>query len=131
VSSSAPEGSGALDFRNFTIQVVVEGQIKNILDFINKIQRSLPVVFVSDLAIQEVVKAAELKRTQSNVNLKLSIQYYQPILKNFNVAGLRRLTDGEMLLMRELSSLAVAAPPPAERSVLPVQEGEVRNLFGF
>lgn len=129
--SSKSTNETAVDFRSFTIQVTVEGQISNILNFITRVQRSLPVAFVSDLAIQEIVLAAGLGRAQSNVNLKLSVQYYQPVLKSFNLAGLQSFTEAEIALMRELESYARVTVPVSADTTLPSGELGERDLFGL
>jgi len=128
--SSGKDKETAIDFKSFLIQVTVEGQISGILNFIDRVQKSLPMAFVSDLAIQEVVRVAEMGKSQSNVNLRLSVQYYQPVPKSINVAGLQNFTPGELALMKEISGYATEILPLGGFEILPVQGGGVRNLFG-
>jgi len=122
----------SIDYKTFVIQVTVNGQIGEILNFIDRVQKSLPLGFVSDLQIQEVVKAAELKKSQSVVSLKLSVQYYQPVLKSFNVASLQEFSDSDMALIKELAGYESASVPSADVSYLQLVatgSGE-RSLFG-
>ncbi len=102
-------GSGSKDktnsviFNNFILTVSIDGNIENILKFVRAIQKTLPVAFVSDLGIQEAVKMAESTKSRS-VTLKLSIVYYQPVVKSFNLAGLQTFSSAETTLMKELAT---------------------------
>jgi len=130
--AAVPSGGGtAIDFHFFALQITVEGPVRNILEFINRAQKSLPVAFVSDLAIQEIVRTVELKDGQANVNLKLTVQYYQPSIKSFNLSGLRNLSENERVLMRELAGYQVMSAPSTVGELAPVSAGGVRNLFGL
>lgn len=120
----------AITFRNFTVQVTVEGEIRNILNFVDRIQQTLPVAFVSDLGIQEIVRTAELRTAQTNVNLRLLIQYYQPILRSFNLAELQSFTSSELDLVKELAGFAALEPAPVFASPS-AQVGGQTNLFGL
>ena len=86
---------------------------------------------MSDLAIQEIVRTVELKDGQANVNLKLTVQYYQPSIKSFNLSGLRNLSENERVLMRELAGYQVMSAPSTVGELAPVSAGGVRNLFGL
>ena len=127
---SSTDKSTAVDFRSFVVQLSVEGGIKNILSFINRVQKSLPIAFVSDLGIQEIVRA-EVGKAQSNVDLKLSVEYYQPILKSFNLAGLQSFSERELALLTELEGYATEIPASGiEAATQPITGGGQRNLFG-
>jgi len=127
---SSTDKTTSIDFKNFIIQITVEGEIDNILDFIDKVQTALPIAFVSDLSIQEVVKASELRSARSNVNLKLAVQYYQPQLKSFNLSGLQSFSEREVALMNELETYAnVSFPANIEAATSSGTVGAVRDLF--
>jgi len=127
---SGKNDSTAIDFNSFIIQVTVEGRIRNILDFIRKVQVSLPMGFVSDLSIQEVVRS-EIEASTTNVSLDLSVRYYQPSLKSFNLSGLKSFSEREIALMRELESydnFTISGRAEAASSS-GIVGGSVRNLF--
>lgn len=96
--------SAAIRFQSFPVKLTVSGSISRILDFINRVEKSLPIGFVADLNIKEITEISR-KNAGQEVNLKLEVAYYQPVfLKAFNLSNLETLTQEDIELARELKT---------------------------
>lgn len=101
--SSSSKEEASVKFQSFPISISVNGKINSILKFVDMVEKSLPIGFVSDLSIQEIAKISN-ESTDGPVALKLQITYYQPIMVSFNLSNLKAFTNNDLSLIKEISA---------------------------
>lgn len=134
--SGAPtkKNEASVKFESYPVQISVSGDINAILKFIDKVEKSLPIGFVSDLGIQEATRISNTANTQ--VNLKLQITYYQPIMVSFNLGNMQQFSATDIALIKELGLYGQTSFQPTSSFNTPVSSisgstGVTRNLFGL
>lgn len=134
--STASKSEASVKFQNFPVSVSVSGDINSILKFIDKVEKSLPVGFVSDLGIQEATKISSTAVSQAN--LKLQVTYYQPIMVSFNLGNLKQFDTSDMALIKDLSSYSTTSFQPSSFVSSPSADFDnlsnsstIPNLFGL
>ena len=132
ISGSGGEAA-TIRFQSFPVNLTVSGNIERILDFINRVEKSLPIGFVSDLNIKEIAEISR-RATGKEINLKLQIVYYQPVfLRTFNLSNLEALTQEDINLATELmtysDSMGGVFEPVFEATG--AATGQNTNLFGL
>ncbi len=100
--SGGTSRNDAVSFDSFTLKVNLSGEVKSIMNFVRKVELSLPWGVVSDLGIQEVARLSSSK-SQKRVELGLKVTYFKPILKSFDLTNLRRFTADDLSLIKELA----------------------------
>lgn len=127
-SNSGKDNSTSIIFGNSIIQVTVQGDVDRILAFVDSLEKSLPLAFVSDLGIQQAVRVSLGNSTK--VNLKLQVKYYRPMPKQFNVAELKNFSKTELDLVKELAGYAAQYPIAIYSSPSAQTVGQ-SDLFGL
>lgn len=102
--STSDNSEASIRFQSFPMSISVSGEINSILKFIEEVEKSLPIGFVSDLGIQEATKISNTGKSQTT--LKLEVTYYQPIMVSFNLSNLQKLSAEDITLIKELGVYA-------------------------
>lgn len=131
--STAVKNEASVKFKSFPITISLSGDINSILNFIDKVEKSLPIGFVSDLGIQEATKMSNSARTEAR--LKLQVTYYQPIMVSFNLGNLQEFTKDDLGLIKELGGYAQTSfqvgSGPSSTVNEPAGDSGNQNVFGL
>jgi hypothetical protein len=95
-------GEDMVGFSTFPIKITVAAPVVSLLDFVAKIETSLPFGIVSDLNLQEVTKLSKAVTSQA-VQMSLEIMFYQSNLKSVNINKVNPFTPEDVNLAHELS----------------------------
>ncbi|HEX9008288.1 MAG TPA: hypothetical protein VF837_03460 [Patescibacteria group bacterium] len=132
--STGTSTQASVVFQSFLVNITVSGDINAISNFADRVEKSLPIGFVSDLGIQEAAKISTIGG-KSQVNLKLQITYYQPNVFSFNLNNLQQFSPDDLALVKELSGYARLNTSPSTsfggQGATPSAGGVGTNLFGL
>jgi len=118
-----------VEFSTFPIKLTVTASVDSLLNFVSKIESSIPFGVVSDLNLQEVTK---LSTTQINkpVQLALEINFYRSRLRSVNLNKVQPFTSEEIALAKELSKYEVLQTQELPNGLDTGITGS-GNIFGF
>ncbi len=118
-----------VEFTNYPIKITVTASVEALLDFITKMESSLPLGVVSDLNLQEVTRLSKAV-TGKTVQLALEVTFFQSNLKGVNISKVQAFTEEDIALAKSLSSYSLLLVPQEQTINLPVTTGS-GNIFGF
>jgi hypothetical protein len=117
------------NFVSYPIKLSVSAPVDKLLEFINRVETSLPVGIVSDLGMQEVSKLSKSVDSEKSIKMDLEIMYYQAVLKQMDISKVSPFTDADMILVNKISGFS---PPTLVGAVeVPAASNTTGNLFGF
>lgn len=125
------DDSGAVKFVTFPIKLTVSAPVASLLEFINKIETSLPLGVVSDMGMQEVTK---MTRTSSDKSIQMDLEviYYQALLKKVDISKINPITKEDLELVNKLTQFTqISGSDSTSSEVAPVTGGSGGSLFGF
>lgn len=130
-SKSAVDDSGVVMFIGFPIKLTVAAPVVSLLEFINKIETSLPLGVVSDMGMQEVTKLVRSVSTKS-VQMDMEVLFYQAVLKNVDIAKIKPITKDDLELVDKLILYTQTGVLDGTASyAAPVATSSSGSLFGF
>lgn len=103
-------GKGMVDFSSYVIKITVASPVEMLLDFIAKLESSLPYGLVSDLNLQEVTKLVKSNQGK-NVQIALEIKYFQPKINAVNINKIDVLNTNDLENARKLSGFNLFVVP--------------------
>lgn len=121
-------GKNMVDFSTYVIKITVSAPVEILLDFIAKLESSLPYGLVSDLNLQEVTKLAKSNQGK-NVQISLDIKYFQPRVNAVNINKIDVLNPTDLENARKLSGYNLFVVPE-EDSASP-ESSSSSSLFGI
>lgn len=121
-----------VEFMAYPIKMVVAAPVDILLDFITKVESSLPFGVVSDLNLQEVTKLSK-SGTNKNVQIALEIKYFQAKLNKININNIKSLTDANLEFVKKLAGFEEIAIEDAGNRVIEESEGATMSgdIFGI
>jgi hypothetical protein len=129
-SSNGSQGE-MVEFVSYPLRLTVAAPVPSLLDFISKVESSLPFGVVSDLNLQEVVRLSRSAEDKT-VQLAMEIKFYQSHLKSINITKLQPLTAANLSLAKELAGYnLLMVSETAELGSSPLVSTGSGNIFGF
>ena len=120
-----------ISYVSYPIRLTVTAPIGILLEFINKIETSLPFGVVSDLGMQEVSKLVQSTATKS-VQIELEVMYYQALLKQFDIGNIKPISGEDLALVKKISEFTKIGPTGGFNvGEVSVATGSSNSLFGF
>jgi hypothetical protein len=119
-----------VNFISYPIRLSITAPVESMLQFIKKIESSLPFGVVSDLGMQEVSKLAKSVETSKEVKMELEVMYYQTVLKQVDISKIAPFTSQDMSLVKEISGYSQFAQSGGGSEV-PAAVNTSNNLFDF
>ena len=120
-----------VSFVSYPIRLTVAAPIESLLEFVNKIETSLPLGVVSDLGMQEVAKKSKTISTNS-VQMELEITYFQARLKQVNISKIIPISSEDLVLAKKISGFSkIGSTGGVDVGVVPITTGSSNSLFGF
>lgn len=130
-SKTAVDDSGVVKFVSFPIKLTVAAPVVSLLEFINKIETSLPFGVVSDMGMQEVTKMVSSSSNKS-IQMDLEVVFYQALLKKVDISNINPITKEDLELVNKLAQFTQTGGSDSTTSyVAPVATGSAGSLFGF
>ncbi len=134
-NSTKPNTSGGavkdpVGFISYPIKLTVNAPVSSLLDFINKIETSLPIGVVSDLGMQEVSKLSKSTTTKS-IQMDLEVTYYQATLNQVDLSTVKPISSDDLALVKNISTFTTGTSGGVNVAVPPVTSGSPAGLFGF
>lgn len=117
-------------FNTFPIRITVTAPVTALLNFIAKVESSLPFGVVSDLNLQEVTKLSKQVAGKS-VQLSLEIAFYQSTLRTVNINKVLPFTPEDIATAKDLAkynTFSTTSQPVNAGAVVAPGSG---NVFGF
>ncbi len=129
-ATNVKSASGEMvEFSTFPIKITVTASVDSLLNFIAKVESSLPFGVVSDLNLQEVTKLSKSAGGKT-VELALEISFFQSSLRGVNINKVEPFTDEDVALAKSLPSYNLLVVPQEQTGGLPVATGS-GSVFGF
>lgn len=121
-----------VNFSTFPIRLSVEAPVDALLNFISKVESSLPFGVVSDLNLQEVTKLSKSVGGKS-VQLSLEIMFYQSSLGSVNINRVQTFTDEDISLAKDLTRYNVLSTQAVNLGVAEATGSgtSTGSVFGF
>lgn len=120
-----------VSFVSYPIRLTVAAPIESLLEFVNKIETSLPLGLVSDLGMQEVSKLANTVSSNS-VQMELEITYFQAHLKQVNISNIKPISTEDLALVTKITKFTkIESTRNSDMGVMPATLGSPNGLFGF
>ena len=121
-----------VDFLSSPIKITVSAPVDILLEFIAKLENSLPFGVVCDLNLQEVTKLAK-GGTNKNVQIALEIKYFQVRLNKININNILPFTDKNLIFADKLSGFDEITVDKNEIEISQSTESASisGNIFGF
>ncbi len=119
-----------VSFLNYPIRLTVTAPVPSLLEFINKIETSIPFGMVSDIGMQEITKL--VKATTKSVQMEIEVMYYQALINTVDISKINTISEADLALVKTLSgytkgvSLGGTEVSPATETI-----GSSDSLFGF
>lgn len=129
VNNTSGRTKDPVSFISYPIKLTVNAPVSSMLDFINKIETSLPLGVVSDLGMQEVSKLVSSTTTKS-VQMDLEVTYYQAILNQVDITAIKPISGDDLALVKKISGFTSTTNDTGS-NVSPVSVGSTAGLFGF
>jgi len=135
LETNAPTGTGGksdemISFVKFPIRIQVTAQVSSILNFISKIETSIPFGVVSDLNVQEVTKLSK-SLSANTVQTELEVIYFQSKMNKVSIDKVTPFTKADLDLAKQLEGYSTGVAV-ADTSVLqPLIGTPSGGLFGF
>lgn len=130
-TNSGKKDEEMVNFVSYPIRLTVAAPIGSLLEFINKIETSLPLGVVSDLGMQEVSKLAKTVSTNT-VQMELEITYFQAHLRQVNISNIKPISTEDLALVTKISEFTkVESTRESDIGVMPAISGSPNGLFGF
>lgn len=124
-------GEDMVSFVSYPIRLTVAAPIGSLLEFINKIETSLPLGVVSDLGMQEVSKLVKSTTTKS-VQMELEVRYFQTLLKQVDISNIKSISGEDLAIVTKISGFTkVGTTGGVDGSAVSVTTGSLNSLFGF
>jgi len=120
-----------VEFSTFPVRITVTAPVAALLNFIAKLEASLPFGTVSDLNLQEVTKLAKSDSSKA-VQLTLGITFYESNLKSVNINKVEPFTEADISLANELRkfNILTTSETSSDQGASTVISG-VSNIFGL
>lgn len=116
---------------SYPIRLTVTAPVGALLEFINRVETSLPFGVVSDLGMQEVSKLVQSTATGS-VQMDLEIMYYQALLKQVDIGSIKPISGEDLDLVKKIAGFTrVSSMEEIGTGVVSVATGSSNGLFGF
>lgn len=116
-------------FSAFPINITVAAPVESLLEFVAKVESSLPYGVVSDLNLQEVTKLSRIAGDKT-VQLTLEIRFFQAVITNVNISKLLPLEEGDIETAKKLSEFELLDIPEHSSGGVTVASGS-GEIFGF
>lgn len=124
-------GGDMVEFATFPVRIVVSAPVDALLQFISKIEASLPFGVVSDLNLQEVVKLSK-SVADKDVQLAMEISFFQSTVKTININKLQTLSTQNLTLAKELAVYNyLVVPETAVAETATASGARAVSIFGF
>lgn len=125
------ESEGMVSFISYPIRLTVTAPVGALLEFINKVETSLPFGVVSDLGLQEVSKLAKTATTRS-IQMEIEVRYYQAELKAVDIAKIKPISEAELSLVKKISGFSKVGVVDIDTTGdVPATISSPDTLFGF
>jgi Tfp pilus assembly protein PilO len=118
-----------VEFATYPIKITVTSSVEALLDFIAKVESSLPLGVVSDLNLQEVTKLSSSINGKT-VQLALEIMFFQSKLRGVNLSKVEAFTTQDIALAKSLAAYNLLLVPQEQTGSAPVATGS-GSIFGF
>ena len=120
-----------VSFLSYPIRLVVTAPVTSLLDFIKKIETSLPFGMVSDVGMQEITKLSKTTTTKS-IQMEIEVMYYQALVNKVDISKIDQISSQDLALVKALSGYTKVGSIEGI-DVGPVTEstGLSGSLFGF
>lgn len=120
-----------VSFLSYPIRLTVMAPIGSLLEFINKVETSLPLGVVSDLGMQEVSKLVKSTASRS-IQIELEVSFYQALLKQVDITKIKPISGEDMILVNKITGFTkVGLMGGFDANIPPVTTGSSDGLFGF
>lgn len=115
-------------FAGYPVKISISAPVAKMLEFIDKVETSLPVGIVSDLGMQEVSKLSKSVSGEKNIQMDLEITYYQAVLKQVDVSRVTPFSEADLALVKKISGFSRPSTAGVE---VPAATNMTGSLFGF
>jgi len=125
------EETDMVTFLNYPIRLVVTAPVNSLLDFIKKVETSLPFGMVSDVGMQEITKLAKSTTTKS-IQMEIEVMYYQALVNTVDISKIDQISPQDLTLVKALSGYTkVGTFGGSDVSPVSDPNGLSGSLFGF
>ncbi len=120
-----------VSFLSYPIRLVVTAPVSALLEFIKRIETSLPFGMVSDVGMQEITKLAKSTTTKS-IQMEIEVMYYQALVNKVDISKIDQISPQDLALVKTLSEYSKVGSV-VDTDVAPVTDstGLSGSLFGF
>jgi len=126
------DGGDMVSFVSYPIRLTVAAPIGSLLEFINKIETSLPLGVVSDLGMQEVSKLVKSATSTKSVQMDLEVKYFQVVLKKVDISSIKPISAEDLTLVKKITGFTkVGTTEGVDVGAVSVATGSSNGLFGF
>lgn len=120
-----------VSYAAYPVKLSVTAPVSSLLDFIDRVERSLPFGVVSDLNIQEVSRLAGSTPTKS-VQMEIEVTYYQAKLKQVDISKIQLISEADLSLVQKISGFSrLDAANDSLNLIAPANTNSGASLFGF